>query len=358
MTPVLYKTAVRSAKEIHPGDHVMLDSQHYLVKSAKSDNVFSAYSLNKDKRVDLCNEIEWDPSVQTAFIIFCSEHPDATDYTTSLKQELKRKTKWEGSDFFVTAMKCGREHSVDKECIIDGSITVTGCTLITPREKVNEGDHLIFNDLKNISHSVLVIKCLDHTHVTVKPPIDEGEILDLTTYPEVYRVNYSHCLPSKEALIRGSSKCGLRLAQKCSQDNQRLFVTWAKTGKELLLSSDLIEEKFSFEHIKVIDDIQIGDHMVEFVESNRRHFMVTEKCKNSMFTVIFCQAGGLIHEETVDLSCKELYRIVYLQKSLSVHEAIEQAKSQLGQQKHSPCCLLYTSPSPRDATLSRMPSSA
>ena len=75
MTPVLYKTAVRSAKEIHPGDHVMLDSQHYLVKSAKSDNVFYAYSLNKDKRVNLCNEIKWDPS---AFIICCSEHPDAT----------------------------------------------------------------------------------------------------------------------------------------------------------------------------------------------------------------------------------------------------------------------------------------
>ena len=46
------------------------------------------------------------------------------------------------------------------------------------------------------------------------------------------------------------------------------------------------------------------------------------------------------------------------------HEAIQRensfyrGKAQLKQNKISEYCLLYTSPSPRDATLSRMPSSA
>ena len=157
LATVHYKTTVSSYKQVHPGDHVMFDSQHYLVESVTSDNTFSGYSLNRDNyRVDWHEEIKWNPSVQasTLFIICCSKHPDATDYTTSLKQaaeELKRKTKWEGSDLFVTAMKCGREHSVDEECVIDHNITVTGCTQITPKEKVNEGDHLILNDLQNLS---------------------------------------------------------------------------------------------------------------------------------------------------------------------------------------------------------------
>ena len=45
-------------------------------------------------------------------------------------------------------------------------------------------------------------------------------------------------------------------------------------------------------------------------------------------------------------------------KNCSVSELIQNHWKQYGRNYYSRHCLLYTSPSPRDATLSRMPSSA
>ena len=330
LAPIFYKTTV--TKMVKRGDHVVLDSQHYLVDSVEEGNSFSAYFINKEKQVDRKEAITWKSS---GFTIQCSEHQGDTDSLKHAAEELKKENKWKGTDLFITAMKCGRQHPVNNECIIDHNVTLTGYTQITPKEKVIEGDHVVFTDLKNSLRSVLVMKCFDHMQVTVKPQVDEGEIIDLTTYPEVYRVNYSSSLPPEETLIRGSSNCGLKQAQNCSQNDHSFFVTWAKTGKELSLSP--LQRKFAIESLKgKLDQIQVGDHIVEYAESNRKHFMVTSRSETSMFTLIFCQAGGLIRKETMDLSHKELYRIVYLQKCLPSHEAITMAKSQIGQRKYSP----------------------
>ena len=332
LAPIFYKTAVTSTKMLKRGDHVVLDSHHYLVDSVEEGNAFSAYFVNKEKQVDWKEAITWKSS---GFTIQCSEHQGDTDSLKQAAEELKRKNKWEGTDLFITAMKCGRQHPVNNECIIDDNVTLTGCTQITPKEKVIEGDHLVFTDLKNSLRSVLVMKCFDHTQVTVKPQVDEGEIIDLTTYAEVYRVNYSSSLPPEETLIRGSSNCGLRQVQNCSQNDHSFFVTWAKTGKELSLSP--LQRKYAIESLRGnLDQIQVGDHIVEYAESNHKHFMVTSRNEASMFTLIFCQAGGLIREETMDLSHKEVYRIAYLQKCLPSHEAITRAKLQMGQRKYSP----------------------
>ena len=50
-----------------------------------------------------------------------------------------------------------------------------------------------------------------------------------------------------------------------------------------------------------------------------------------------------------EIPCKKIYEDDYV---LSFHDINPQKKI------HALVCLLYTSPSPRDATLSRMPSSA
>ena len=315
---------------IKPGDHLMLDSQHYLVEEiAKEGNAFSAYFVSKGE-VEWKEAITWESSGKLPLIIHCAKHPDATDHESSLKQakkENKTKTKWEKSDVFVTAMKCGREHNVDNEYILDHNVSLTGYTHITPKEKIVEGDHLVFTDLKNIFHSVLVMKCFSHTQVTIKPALEEGEVIDLTTYPEVYRVDYSSCLPPEQTLVRGNS-------QHLSQNDQGSSVTWAKTGKELPLLPP--NPKFTIESLGNVDQIQVGDHVVECItESNRRHFLVTNKSETSEFTLIFCQTGGLVQEETVDISRKELYRIVYRQKCPPVCEAIARAQSQKGQRKYS-----------------------
>ena len=323
-----------SIEMISPGDHVMLDSQHYLIEEvAKEGNAFSAYCVCKGQ-VEWQEAITWDPaSGKVPSIIYCSKHPEAINCEASLKQaekENKRKTKWERGDVFVTAMKCGRQHPVDTEYIIDHYVYLTGYTHITPKEKVTEGDHLVFTDLKNTFHSVLVMKSFGHTQVTVKPELVEGEVIDLTTYPEVYRVEYSSCLPPEQTLVRGNS-------QKQSQNHHdSCFATWAKTGKELSISPP--KPIFSIESLKDMTQIEVGDHIVECItESNRRHFMVTTTDDETFeFKLIFCQTGGLVQEEAMDLKNKELYRIVYNKKCPPVCEALARARSQVGHRKYSP----------------------
>lgn len=337
VSPVIYKSTLKSTKKLCKGSHMIVDSQHYLVESVTGDNTFSAYFLNEENQVDWSENIPLNPS---AYVIYCSAHPsdDVTDHTVALKkagEELKRKTKWESSDLFVTAMKCGREHAVDKQYIIDLKTKIVDCAHITPKEMIEEGDHLIFSDLKNMSHSVLVTKCLDYTQVAVTPPVNQGDVIDLTMYPEVFRIKYSDSLPAERTISRANSRCGLQVLQKYSRDNHCMFASWAKTGKELSLPPEMLETKFAYESLQVTDVVQVGDHIVEPIESNYRHYIVTQKHQKSKCSVVFCQAGGLVREETIDLDYKELYRVLYLQDCLSNHEAVERARSQVGQSMHS-----------------------
>ena len=55
----------------------------------------------------------------------------------------------------------------------------------------------------------------------------------------------------------------------------------------------------------------------------------------------------------------DCYDDVYLNGHIvAAHHRTQQVKRKGGKKQHCFPCLLYTSPSPRDATLSRMPSSA
>lgn len=337
VSPVMYKATLKSTKGLCHGSHAMVDSQHYLVDWVADDNTFSAYFVNKASEVDWREDILLNPS---ADVIYCSAHAsdDVADYAIAVekaREELEMKSKWESSDHFVTAMKCGREHSVGKEYIVDRMVKIVGCTRITPKVTIGEGDHLIFNDFKNSSHSVLVTKCLDCTQVTVIPSVHQVDVLDLTMYPEVFRVEYSDSLPAERAISRANSRCGLQLLQKCSQADHSMFVSWSKTGKELSLPPAIFEPKVSYESLQATDAVQVGDHIVELIESNHRHFIVTQKSEMSMFSIVFCQTGGLVCEETVNLKYKELYRVLYVQECLPNNEAVDRVRSQVGQSKHS-----------------------
>ena len=59
--------------------------------------------------------------------------------------------------------------------------------------------------------------------------------------------------------------------------------------------------------------------------------------------------------------CDEKLEWIEVNRDMASHQSIQDKKTELEQQMKntmSKLCLLYTSPSPRDATLSRMPSSA
>lgn len=341
LAPILFKSLVQSTTtfKLSPGDHVMFESQHYLIKSKNDNNTFSAYTVNAKNEVVLNTDLSFESIL---YSITCAEHC-SVDCSHSLRQseiESKSGTRWVGSDFFVAAMKCGTAHPIDVESmhIIDSDVTLTAHKLM-PDDEINKGDHLVFNDLKNVTHSVLVYKCHadDHSRVLIKPPVDDSDIINITSIPEVFRIQYSDSLPTEEVLIRGKSKYGKQLIKKSLSNDHSIFVVWTKTGREIPLSAKFIRTSFKIESLQCTDFLKPGDHIVKCSDSYRSHFLVTEKRENSFFTVICCQPGGLVCETTIELDCEELYRIVYNGDFIRTdHEAVEIARHQVGQLKCSP----------------------
>lgn len=155
-------------------------------------------------------------------------------------------------------------------------------------------------------HSVFVVKFLNHTKVQVKPSVDGCNEINLTSYHEACQIEYSDNI---------SPKAGLKMC---------------------LPLPEFIKQNLSLEVVSAVNQIQIGDHLIDCTMSSRRHFIVTGNKKKSIFSVVSHQDDGVIHDEMMDLSGRELYRLVYSQTHLSTHEVIEQAKLHIGQQKCIP----------------------
>ena len=371
----MIKTRTRSIADIKSGSHVVLKEVHYLVKSVDlQNNTFSAYSLCEQKQIKLYEHIKW----ETVDILKCSEHSVNVD--EALKQvedEMNKpsKRKWGSSDCLVTAMLCGEEHSIRKRYTVAHDAAPSGYTRIIPIVNIiiSRGDHLVFKDFSNKLRSVVVLKYISDTRVIVTPPLPEGEIIDLTTHPEVYRVDYCTCLQGAKKL-----KCGL-FAHKTAKirvnspfvhnnyctclpadevikrvnnnknnihDNSSL-ITWAKIGREVSIDSEVdVLHKFSYVEIKSTDEIKPGHHLVEYFQGKRRHVLITEKeSGQSAFKVILCQ-HNVIKElsQPFDLtSGKKLYRIEYngLESMTrleheEVPDSIRKARSCLNRQLHNP----------------------
>ena len=352
LNQIMFKTHVESVDDLKCGSHIILEAVHYLVESIDSRNrTFSAYSICKKKKIKLFERMVCTPQV-TLVILNCKEHPDSNidEALIRAKEELDKTTKrkWRSSDCFVTSMLCGVGHSIPEQYLMNDSVAPSGCTLVTPKVTVSKGDHLVFKDLSNNSRSVIVQEYFSDTRVIVKPPPAEGEEMDLTTYPEVYRVDYCECLPVEEVVKRVNSPVGKRILDKNSHDHSR-FVTWAKTGRETTTTiTDFLKDmpttkqrRFSYEKIFSLDEIKPGDHLLESMQGRRRHFMVTERRDRSSFKIIYCQHTFICEEaQILDLSTgQNLYQVRYVDELLTSESSnlfVRRAKSYLGQQLHSP----------------------
>ena len=358
----MFKNTIVSLNDLRPCDHVLLGNDHYLIKWVNSEsNSISAYTLNAMKQVTLLEDIThtvhfnpksvkvyykvWGPN--TIAVLECSQH-SRTNVAAILKQveeELKAKSKWVSSDCFVTAMRCGVEHSIVGQSMISPEAAPKCCTLITPCSKASvvEGDHLVLKGYPHNLHSVIVHKCIDDTKFIVRPPLDEGEIVDLTTFLEVYRVDYSECLQAEETLKNVHSHIGQRIFHSCGNCT---FAVWAKTRIERCISNlDILKYRPSTEQhtisckkVTSLENIKPGDHLFECHSNIRRHIMVTERESSNIFKVILCQ-GSFVFEERQMLSCNgELFQITYHDCKLhySADTAVRRARSYLGQQIHNP----------------------
>lgn len=377
----MYKTPVQFLCDIKPGDHIMLDTTHFLVKSVNSeDGSVSAYTINVRKRVVFyekvpnlqmqADKIQFNSDSETVhvkvggensqLVTLSCQHINTNDIDGVLlkaEEELKAKSKWMSSDCFVTAMKCGTEHLVHQQFVLHYDAAPIDCILVTPDlckstprgdvVKVSEGDHLVLKDFPNVLRSVIVQKYLNDTRVCVRPPINGGEFVDLTTYLEVYRVDYNDCLPTKELLKNINSPAGKAVFERKSVDDHGAFIVWAKIGRddanivysEFLEKSQLVERhKVSCEEIVSPYDIQPGDHILECLPCKRTHILITAREGENRFGVIFCQESFIREESRVITpAVNKVYKISCRDyQDFSTDVIVERAKSYLRRHMHNP----------------------
>lgn len=359
---------------LHRGAHLLLERKHYLIESVDTQTKsFSAYSIDQEKKIKLyegltlkevkMTKAEGDKLATKILVctLHCGPAEKIEEALKRAKDELdkEKRRKWGSSDCFVTAMLCGTQHSVSEHYLVAHNVAPTGCTLITPKVTVEEGDHLVIKHVSNDWLSAIVLEYLDNTRVKIKPPLDGCEMIDLTTHPEIYRVNYSESiLPAKEALKRAKSATGNEVLQKNLSDQGR-FVTWAKIGREISVEiSKFLKDMPTTEQRRVsycrisslkLNTVKPGDHLVECSPGKRRHFMLAECGDGTSVKIIVC-SNTTINEESklIDLSKEhdyELYRIEYTDELIATNErdctltdsvAVKKARSLLGKKMHNP----------------------
>jgi hypothetical protein len=307
-------------------------SKHYLIESVnKLNGTFSAYTLCENAQVIFAKKVSLSP---------CMVRVECDLYKSKGEQSLKIAedritSKWKCPEYFITAMKCGIEYSFDEgHCFVLERNIETSFKLLTPDLETKEGDHLMIRDYRNpiSSRSVLVYSCPHPTSVKVKPQVDANDVIDLTLYPEVYRVDYSDALPASEVLMRGESKLGDTVSRNYPNDHS-YFVMWAKAGltKRVSIPMDTKNDIVCYEKVTSSHQIQMSDHILQQLNDppNLRHLMVTEHIGDSKLNVITFQQGS-IREQVEELQ-GEYYIVKYQSDSLlSPEDAIKQARDQIG----------------------------
>ena len=337
----------------------MIKSNHYLVSSThKEGGVFTAYTTN-GKGLVVTEEFKLTSNEDVSKISYDQEsnsyHPGRA--LERAREEMMKKLKWNGSDRFVTMMKCGKKHVLTEKCFFQDSIEPVGCTQVTPQTSVDIGDHLLVRGTFGGYHSLLVYSCInDHTIVSMPNIHKKGLMgrINLLDYNEIYRVNYPQSLPADEALKRGSSPEGEEILRVGGGGESTRFVTWAKVGKELSLTpSKLIQKKQvalirpqMYEKILCTDDIAIGDHLFIPNPAYRWHFLVSEKIQSAAqsapsFKVTYLLRGSIKEtEEVLNPTRDDIFRVVYSEE-FPPRQAVQRARALIGKVNLKPTARMW-----------------
>ena len=355
---MLSRVHVTSITDINSGDHIVLGAQHYLVKSVNSDSgSFTVYTtsgkeiVKEEKSFVQCKEISRiDYDHQSNFYTREKAIKMADD-------ELKKKTKWECCDHFVSMMKCGKKHMITDKCLFVGDVKPTSCTAITPHVAVDVGDHLIVRQTFGEYHSVLVYSCVNKHTVISMPSIHERATmgrLNLIDYNEIYRVNYPQSLPIGEILRRCCSPEGEQILMEGGSDSS-CFVSWVKTGKQISINlTKLIHKQqiaqirpFQYEKVLSVDEIQVGNHLFIPNPAYRWHFLVTDKMEvhgiqnGALFKLAYCLHGSIEEtEEKIDPAKDDVFRVTYPEE-YPTSLAIRRARSLVGKLHFSPSASMW-----------------
>ena len=362
LKPILTKARVQSLKDLSPGDHIVLGSQHCLIQSVYSDvGALTVYLCDKGKITLEGKELDLNGEDDTTKKVYRIDYDQQSNYyhsgraVESAQQALEEKEKWKDGSLFVTKMKCGSSYIVDERCLMPEDVEPVSCTRITPHTSIDQGDHLIVKDTFDQLHSLLVHSCLDENVIVTMPSINgKGTVgqLDVTHYSEVFRVNYKHCLPVDVVLRRACSPEGEELLQSCKGDSS-IFVSWAKIGKQVSINASkvILNQQLAqirplyYEKILSVQEIMLGDHLFVPNLAYRWHVLVTERGVAAedprAFKVIYCLRGSIQETvESLDPDADEIYRVVYPEE-YPTEVAISRARSRLKSHKFSPLARLW-----------------
>ena len=166
MTPIFFKTEVKSLQDLNPSDHLIMDSHHYLIKSTNPGaSSFTAYGISGNKIV--CEEHEWIQKVHKPLRVDYAEeegqhHPQARNAVECAEEKFQKKEIWDSErkceSEFITLMKCGKQYSINEKCLIDKDAEPVSCVFVTKHTSLDLGDHLIIQDDFKMYHSILVRK--------------------------------------------------------------------------------------------------------------------------------------------------------------------------------------------------------
>ena len=364
LKPVLFKVLVKDLANVNPADHIMINGQHYLIKSTYVENgTFSAYTVDESSLPFVKSPVslvtkEWKKKLNESILAYKIDyslqqgrHCEPIETIERAEEEQIIGSKWKSSEGFVSKIKCDTEHFFDQHCLMSDDVHIISCTLVTPNISINEGDHLVLMNEKTQTkfRSVLVCKRNDTGTVDIMPPLNitesdiktstsiaiEYEAIDLTNYL-VYRMNYSQSLPPEDVLQRARSDSARDILVKHNL-NADCFISWAKTGKEMpILDCNLSEllrkpkiaeiRPVQYEKIMSPDEIQVGDHLftknildIVDYELQKSHFLIVERLVhtvNPVFSVVQFSKGILVEAEhefspQIEDGSSQVYRVVY-----------------------------------------------
>jgi hypothetical protein len=334
-------STVKKFEDIKPADHIMEDSgHHWLVESIDVENAsISSFTVNGEKIIresvrwkkEKYHRIEYPPN---------GFNPD--DVLQKAMNQLDTKSKWDGSDKFVTEMKWGKAYAFDGRCLLDSNCQPNSCTRVTGNTVLDLGDHLIVKK-EGKYRSVIIKSIIDADTIVCMPDPDvESKVLhgnlSISEESEIHRVNYSEHLPSRDILLRAESRIGQELLRSHQQEDTDLFVTWATIGRKFPINAKelITNQKLKFmtpmfyKRIISVSEIQEGDHLFVPRRGYRWHFIVTEcHTTENEFKVAYYLHGKYQEcTETVDPSELKVYKVMYLEE-FAPKEAICRARQKI-----------------------------
>lgn len=345
LDPILSRFHISSLADVNPGDHVMLNSQHYLVSRVRTDaGFFSAFTINNNGSVT-----NKDIKLSQSKMFIRVDYNQQSDFYNAkmverATEELEKKSKWSSSDYFVSMMKCGRKCVVTERCLFEADVEPIGCTLVTPRTAVDVGDHLLVQRTSGEYQSVLVYSCMDE-HTIVSMPKIQGKglmgELNLCDYKEVQRVNYKQTLPIEEIFRRSNSLKGKQMLLEGGGDATQ-FISWAKVGRETTMSLEKLLQRQQiagirpqvYEKVVSTDSIMVGDHLFIPYPAYRWPFLVCGKIKDgsgcTRFKLTYIHCGTVKEsDEVLDALKDDIFKVVYAEE-YAPSIAVKRATSLLG----------------------------